>query len=86
VGLNYSGYASARYDELAAASLEEFDTDRRRKLLSDLQAELAADLPLIPLYVPRTLNLYRDDRFVGWSGQPGSGLLSRATIASLLPR
>jgi peptide/nickel transport system substrate-binding protein len=85
-GLNFGGFASARYDELAAASLEEQDTDRRRQLLYDLQTELAADLPIIPLYLPHVLNLYREDRFIGWTGQPGTGLLSRATIAGLLPR
>lgn len=86
VGLNFGGYVSARYDELAAASLEEPDTDRRRKLLYDLQVELAADLPLIPLYVPREVSLYREDQFGGWRGQPGRGLLGRATLARLLPR
>lgn len=85
-GLNYGGYSNAEYDEVASASLEEQDTRQRRELLYRLQSILAADLPQIPLYVPRVLNLYREDRFTNWSAEPGVGLLSRATIARLQPR
>ena len=86
VGLNYGGYANADYDELASASLEEQDPDRRRELLYRMQAILAADLPQIPLYVPRVLNLYREDRFIGWLAEPGSGLLNRKSIARVQAR
>jgi peptide/nickel transport system substrate-binding protein len=86
VGLNYGGYANAEYDELASASLEEQNFDRRRQLLYRMQAILAADLPQIPLYVPRVLNLYREDRFTGWLAEPGSGLLNRTSIARVQAR
>lgn len=85
-GLNYGGYASAEYDELAAAAQEEQDPSRRQELLYRLQAILATDLPQIPLYIPRVLSLYREDHFTGWSAPPGSGLLSRATVAALQAR
>lgn len=85
-GLNYGGYANAQFDELTTAMLEEPDSDKREKLLLQLQTILAADLPQIPLYVPRVLNLYRDDRFTGWNTEPGIGLLNHRTIVSLQPQ
>lgn len=82
-GLNFGGYSNAEFDELAAASQEESDPEKRRELLFTMQAIVAADLPQIPLYVPRVLGLCRDDRFAGWSAEPGVGLLSRATVVKL---
>jgi len=82
-GLNYGGYANPQYDEIVTASQKEQNPTKRQELLYQLQEILAADLPQVPLYSPRVLNLYRDDRFAGWSAEPGSGLLSRTTIVNL---
>jgi len=85
-GLNYGGYANPEYDESVVSSLGEQDPTTRRDSLHLLQQTLAADLPQIPLYVPRMLNLYRDDRFVGWTAEPGIGLLNRGCVANLSER
>lgn len=85
-GLNFGGYSNAEFDELAAASQEESDPEKRREMLFTMQAILAADLPQIPLYVPRVLGLCRDDHLTGWSAESGVGLLSRATVVKLHPR
>ncbi|MBC7232735.1 MAG: ABC transporter substrate-binding protein [Chloroflexi bacterium] len=82
-GLNYGGYANPQYDEMVEALQQARDVEEKRELLCKLQAVLAADLPQIPLYVPRVLNLYREEHFTGWSAQPGIGLLNRITIANL---
>ncbi|MBC7260977.1 MAG: hypothetical protein H5T63_03100 [Chloroflexi bacterium] len=82
-GLNYAGYANPQYDELVEALQQARGVEERQELSYKLQEVLAADLPQIPLYLPRVLNLYREDRFTGWSTQPGVGLLSRTTIANL---
>jgi len=85
-GLNFGGYENPEYDETVEAMLEERDPVRRQQLLWRLQEILAADIPQIPLFVPRLLSLYREDRFTGWSAEPGLGLLSRRGIAALLAR
>jgi ABC-type oligopeptide transport system substrate-binding subunit len=84
-GLNYGGYASPEFDELAAAAQRARDATARRDLLYQLQAVLAADLPQIPLYSPRLLSLFREERFGGWTAQPGIGLLHRRTVLGLRP-
>ncbi len=83
LGLNYGGYSNPEYDELAAASLKELNPEQRQILLHQMQDILATDLPQIPLYHPRVLNPYRDDRFTDWSAEPGLGLLNRTTIVNL---
>jgi peptide/nickel transport system substrate-binding protein len=85
-GQNYGGYANADYDRIAELLREEHDRQKRLELLRELQGMLASDLPAIPLYSPQVLNLYRDDRFVGWQAEPGVGLSSRRTIANLSAR
>ncbi len=82
-GLNYGGYANLQYDETVEALQRARNDDETRELLCKLQEILASDLPQIPLYIPRVLNLYRADRFSGWRAHPGIGLLSRTSIASL---
>jgi peptide/nickel transport system substrate-binding protein len=82
-GLNYGGYANPEFDELVRLAQRELDPQTRQVLLEDLQQILTTDLPLISLYHPSVLSLYRDDHFSGWSGVPGRGILSRAVIAAL---
>jgi len=82
-GLNYGGYANAEFDELVRLAQKELDENQRQVLLDRLQEILATDLPLIPLYHPSVLCLYRDDHFTGWRATPGDGILSRAVIAGL---
>jgi peptide/nickel transport system substrate-binding protein len=49
-GQNYTGYRSARMDELIDAITIELDRDRRRKLWAELQELYAQDLPALPLF------------------------------------
>ncbi|MGQ9492796.1 MAG: ABC transporter substrate-binding protein [Anaerolineae bacterium] len=84
-GLNYGGYANLHYDEMVETMQQVQDPDECRQLLYELQEVLAADLPQIPLCVPRVLNLYREDRFTDWSAQPSLGLLNRMSLCGLRP-
>ncbi len=84
-GLNYGGYANPQFDEMVSASLQELDPLQRQELVYQMQEILAVDLPHIPLYCPRMLNLFRTERFTRWQMQPGSGLLNRMTVADLVP-
>ena len=85
-GLNYGGYANPGFDEAISVSLGEQDLAVRRGLLHQVQDILACDVPQIPLYVPRVVNLYRNDRFVGWSSEPGVGVLNRQCMENLRER
>ncbi len=64
-GYNAYGYVSEEYDKLAVKSMLESDTQARRELIYAMQAKLAEDLPVFPLYV-RTVLEGRRTRFKGW--------------------
>ena len=82
-GLNYGGYVNPELDELVRLAQVELNSEARQELLDRVQEILAADVPVIPLYHPCVLGLYRDDHFSGWSAIPGRGICSRAVLAGL---
>lgn len=66
-GLNDTGYASARYDELLGKAAVEADPSRREQWMHEAEAQLLEDLPVIPIYFYVTKRLV-SPRVKGWSG------------------
>jgi len=64
-GNNNSGFANARYDEIAAQVAREGDRTRRVDLFHQLGAILAAEMPVMPIYYYTSKNLV-DPRVRGW--------------------
>ena len=58
-GLNHSGYASARYDELIERAGREPDPRRRRGLLEEAERILLEDQPIVPIYFYVTRRLVK---------------------------
>ncbi|MCC5795120.1 MAG: peptide ABC transporter substrate-binding protein [Chromatiales bacterium] len=58
-GLNDTGYASERYDELVDTAALEADPARRRALLEEAERVLIDDHPIIPLYFYVTARLVK---------------------------
>lgn len=66
-GLNDTGYASPRFDELLARASVEADAGKRGQFMHDAEAQLLDDLPVIPIYFYVTKRLV-SPRVVGWQG------------------
>jgi oligopeptide transport system substrate-binding protein len=66
-GLNDTGYASAKYDELLGKAAVEADPARREQWMHEAEAQLLEDLPVIPIYFYVTKRLV-SPRVKGWSG------------------
>jgi peptide/nickel transport system substrate-binding protein len=66
-----SAYANPELDDLAARQLTEFDDDRRRSLVARMQQILADDLPVLPLFYPEVVILYRRSVLDQWYFTPG---------------
>ena len=49
-GINLTGYANPRYDDLLAEAVTEADPARRRQLLEEAERVMLADHPVLPLY------------------------------------
>jgi len=65
-GWNMSGYHNKAYDALAAKSQQELDPERRRDMIFEMQRMVMADVPYVPLYLPRLIEAVRKDHFKGW--------------------
>lgn len=66
-GLNDTGYASAKYDQLLGKAAVEADPARREQWMHEAEAQLLEDLPVIPIYFYVTKRLV-SPRVQGWSG------------------
>jgi peptide/nickel transport system substrate-binding protein/oligopeptide transport system substrate-binding protein len=62
---NYSGYANPDYDRILARAIAEPDVQQRQMLMRQAEAQLIADMPILPLYFYVTRSLVAE-RIAGW--------------------
>jgi len=65
------GYQNHEFDQLADAQVAMVDPAERRKAVDRMQAILAEDLPVIPLYYTARVVVYNADVFDNWYYTPG---------------
>ena len=64
-GNNRTGFANPEYDRLIGASLAETDTERRLELLTEAEALLMTEMPVMPIYFYSQFHLVRNN-IEGW--------------------
>ena len=67
-----SGYVNRPFDELAERQRVTLDEDERAELVRKMQARLADDIPVLPLYYPERVLVYRKDILDEWYFTPGA--------------
>lgn len=65
------GYHNPRFDALAARQLLTQNPAARHRLVAQMQQIVAADVPLLPLYYPYFVTVYRPAVFNAWYYTPG---------------
>lgn len=65
------GYSNPQFDDLADRQLLTTDEATRRQLVYEMQAIIARDLPVLPLYYPTNYFIYRKGSFDAWYFTPG---------------
>ncbi len=65
------GFQDDRFDELAAEQLATLDPDARRVPLAEMQAIVAEQVPVLPIYVPDRVLFFDVDTFDNWYYTPG---------------
>ena len=65
------GYQNDRFEQLAAAALVTVKPSVRQKFIYDEQRLIARDLPVISLYLPTRIWIYRKSVFGDWYFTPG---------------
>lgn len=81
--LNYSGYRSAAFDELAERVAAERDPDERRRLVESELELLARDAPAIPLFFGEGAFVLRPSIYDGWTYVAGTGILDKRSFLPL---
>lgn len=65
------GYKNPEFDALAKSQLATLDEAERKNQVAEMQKILAEDLPVISLYVPDRVMIYRKGAFTNWYFTPG---------------
>lgn len=78
--LNYGGYRSGRFDDLAARIDEAPSEGERREAVSAALAQLAEDVPVVPIVYPRGAYAYAPEAYDGWIYVRGEGILDKRSF------
>ena len=82
---NRSGYASPAFDRLAARVAAAPSVTARRENVAALLAQLARDVPAVPLFFNDGAFAYRSPSPVGWTFVRGSGILDKQSFLRKSP-
>lgn len=74
-GRNYSEYVNPRVDELIEQGRRQADPARRAAIYKEIQAILAEDVPMLPLYLARGVDIWKASLKGVATGEFGGGTL-----------
>jgi peptide/nickel transport system substrate-binding protein len=80
--VNIGGYSNADFDSLAETLKATVDQTERQKLINDMQAFVADEAPIIPLYYQEIVNAYNPNVYDGYTFQLGKGIFNKMSFAS----
>ena len=75
-GNNPGGYENAEYDELFTAQSQEFDVEKRREIVHQLQEVYTPEAPMAVLFYRDEVVAYNNTTFDGMNAMAGEGLYS----------
>jgi peptide/nickel transport system substrate-binding protein len=78
--LNYGGYRSTRFDQLAAMIDEAPTEEERREAVAAALRQLASDAPVVPLVYPEGAYAYAPEAYDGWVYVKGEGILDKRSF------
>ena len=85
-GLNETGYANPKYDQLYLEQATTMDEGSRRDLVWQMQKMLLDDVVYIIPYYPKSVQAYREDNYRGWVvDEPTLSLQDLTNLTRLVP-
>ncbi|HET7489641.1 MAG TPA: ABC transporter substrate-binding protein [Acidimicrobiales bacterium] len=78
--LNYTGYTSPAFDELAGRIATTTDHVSRGQAVQAALRQLATDLPVVPLFFPAGTQAFHPSVYSGWVYVQGSGILDKLSF------
>ncbi len=82
---NPGGYVNPIYDALFEAQSKEFDVNRRRVLVHEMQAIAARDMPVNVLFYRDEVNAYNNTTFANYVIMAGEALYNEWTPLNVVP-
>ncbi|MED4017700.1 ABC transporter substrate-binding protein [Sutcliffiella cohnii] len=78
--VNIGAYESPEFDELASLLKNTIDETERTEIIKEMQALVADEFPIIPLYYQEIVNAYHPSVYDGFSFQLGKGIIHKMSF------
>lgn len=78
--LNIGAFSSDEFDARSDDLLTAADPGERDDIVRDLQAIVADEAPIVPLYYQQVTNAYDPDVYDGWTVQVGKGIITKLSF------
>ncbi|WP_342431146.1 ABC transporter substrate-binding protein [Neobacillus sp. FSL H8-0543] len=80
--VNIGAYKNPEFDALAEKLKNTIDETERETLIKEMQAFVAEDSPIIPLYYQEIVNAYNPSVYDGYVFQVGKGIINKLSFVS----
>lgn len=81
--VNIGAYKNEEFDALVDKLSLEYDNDKRKEILFDMQSIISEDSPIVTLYYPIDAYGYNPNIYDGWKFTKGKGILSVVSLVNL---
>lgn len=81
--VNIGAYKNEEFDALADKLEKEYDNDKRKEILFDMQMVISEDCPMVTLYYPIDSYGYNPNVFDDWVFTKGKGILSVVSLVDI---
>jgi peptide/nickel transport system substrate-binding protein len=78
--VNIGGYKNAEFDQLGEKLKNTYDETERTNLIKEMQAFVAEDAPIVPLYYQEIVNAYNPEKYDGFVFQVGKGIINKLSF------
>lgn len=80
--VNIGGYKNSKFDQLGGNLKNTYEETERTNLIKEMQAFVAEDAPIVPLYYQEIVNAYNPEKYDGFVFQVGKGIINKLSFVS----
>ncbi|WP_394584434.1 ABC transporter substrate-binding protein [Cytobacillus firmus] len=80
--VNIGGYKNSEFDQLGEKLKQTYDENERLSLIKEIQAFVAEDAPIIPLYYQEIVGAFNPEKYDQYVFQVGKGIINKLSFVS----
>ncbi|OHX44718.1 MULTISPECIES: ABC transporter substrate-binding protein [Cytobacillus] len=80
--VNIGGYKNPEFDQLGEKLKQTYDENERLSLIKEIQAFVAEDAPIIPLYYQEIVGAFNPEKYDQYVFQVGKGIINKLSFVS----